>query len=71
MGMYRRNVTAAVENKIQEDHPKTGKREKDYLRSLIFLFIIVAIAATVAEITELTQTIVELELRVKLLKAGA
>ena len=30
-----------------------------------------AIAATVAEITELTQTIVELELRVKLLKAGA
>ena len=49
MGMYRRNVTAAVENKIQEDHPKTGKREKDYLRSLIFLFIIVAIAATVAD----------------------
>lgn len=49
MGMYRRNVTAAVENKIQEDYPKTGKREKDYVRSLIFLFIIVAIAATVAD----------------------
>ena len=49
MGMYRRNVTAAVENKIQEDHPKTGKREKDYLRSLVFLFVIVAIAATVAD----------------------
>jgi hypothetical protein len=30
-----------------------------------------AITAAVAEITELTQVIVELELRVKLLKAGA
>ena len=30
-----------------------------------------AISATVAEITELTHAIVELELRIKLLKAGA
>ena len=30
-----------------------------------------AIAATITEITELTHTIVELELRVKLMKAGA
>lgn len=49
MSLYRRNVTAAFENKAKENEPKTGKREKDYLRSLIFLFIIVAIAATVAD----------------------
>ena len=42
--------------------PRTGDVPED---------IEAAIATTVAEITELTQTIVELELRVKLLKAGA
>ena len=42
--------------------PRTGDVPED---------IEAAITAAVAEITELTHTIVELELRIKLLKAGA
>ena len=52
MSMYRRNVNEAVEDKVQESHPsypRKEKREKSMMRSLVFLFVIAAIAATVAD----------------------
>ena len=52
MSMYRRNVNEAVEDKVQEIHPsypRKEKREKSMMRSLVFLFVIAAIAATVAD----------------------
>ena len=52
MSMYRRNVNEAVEEKVQEIHPsypRKEKREKSMMRSLVFLFVIAAIAATVAD----------------------
>ena len=50
MGGWRRNITAAFENKVREAYPKNGKRENNRLRSLFFLFIILAIAATVNDL---------------------
>ena len=49
MGGWRRNITAAFENKVREAYPKNGKRENNMLRSLVFLFVILAIAATVSD----------------------
>ncbi len=42
-------MTAAFENKVREAYPKNGKRENSRLRSMVILFVIVAIAATVAD----------------------
>ena len=50
MGFWRRNVTASFENTVREAYPKKGKRENNMLRSLFFLFIILAIAATVNDL---------------------
>lgn len=53
MSMYRRNMNEAIEHKVQElspREPQKEKREKSMLRSLIFLFVIAAIAATVADL---------------------
>ena len=47
MGMDARSNAAA---KAQESSSSKGPREKSFLRSLIFLFVIVAIAATVADL---------------------
>lgn len=52
MSMYRRNLNEAIDQKVQErspQEPQKGKREKSMMRSLIFLFVIAAIAATVAD----------------------
>ncbi len=52
MSMYRRNMNEAIEHKVQElspREPQKEKREKSMMRSLIFLFVIAAIAATVAD----------------------
>ena len=53
MSMYRRNMNEAIEHKVQElspREPQKEKREKSMLRSLVFVFIIAAIAATVADL---------------------
>lgn len=52
MSMYRRNINEATDQKVQElspREPQKEKREKSMMRSLIFLFVIAAIAATVAD----------------------
>lgn len=40
----------AFRAKIEEQSPKKGKRERSYLRSLVIIFVIVAIAATVVDL---------------------
>lgn len=40
----------AFRAKIEEQSPKKGKRERSYLRSLVMIFVIVAIAATVVDL---------------------
>lgn len=50
MSMERRNAAAAAENKAEEGNPTKGVQKKSFLRSLVFLFIIVAVAATVADL---------------------
>lgn len=36
--------------KTEVQSPKKGKRERSYLRSLLLIFVVVAIAATVVEL---------------------
>lgn len=50
MGTDRRHVTADAETKAQKDSPIKGVRKRSFLQSLVFLFIIVAIAATVTDL---------------------
>ena len=51
MGMYdNQNRTAAFQARIEELSPKKGKRERSYVRSLVLIFVIVAIAATVGDL---------------------
>ncbi|MBR5536941.1 MAG: hypothetical protein IKU58_03475 [Clostridia bacterium] len=49
MSTDKHSRTSATEVKAQESGGSKGPREKSFLRSLIFLFVIVAIAATVAD----------------------
>lgn len=51
MGMNdHQNRTAAFRAGIEEASPKKGKRERSYMRSLVLIFVIVAIAATVSDL---------------------
>ena len=51
MGMYdNQNRTTAVQARLEELSPKKGKRERSYVRSLLLIFIILAIAATVNDL---------------------
>lgn len=53
MSLYRRNMNEASDHKVQElqpSYPRRERREKSMMRSLVFLFVIVAIAATVADL---------------------
>ncbi len=50
MGTERHTVNAAAETKAQEGNPTKGVQKKSFLRSLVLLFVIVAIAATVADL---------------------
>ena len=51
MGIYdNQNRTAAFQARIEELSPKKGRRERSYVRSLLLIFVIVAIAATVGDL---------------------
>ena len=51
MAMYsNQNQNAAFQKKMEELYPTKGKRQKSYLRSLVLIFIIVAIAATIGDL---------------------
>ncbi len=51
MGSYsNQQRTEAFRARIEELSPKNGKRERSYLRSLLLIFVIVAIAATVVDV---------------------
>ena len=45
-----RNQNAAFQAKMEELYPQKGKRERNYLRSLVIIFMIVAVAATVSDL---------------------
>ena len=51
MAMYsNQNQNAAFQKKMEELYPTKGKRQKSYLRSLVLIFVIVAIAATIGDL---------------------
>lgn len=44
------NKNAAFQAKMEELYPRKGKRQRSYLRSLMLMFVIVIIAATISDL---------------------
>lgn len=49
MGFYRRNITASFERYIWEHDPRKEKHDWRYLRSLLILFVLLAVILTIRE----------------------